>query len=87
MLRITKESASWASTDLWKVEGLDAKELDELNSMDYRDMKDKVLDILDSREHNHWNKRLGTTWQCGNGVYTAYIRDGAVYLEVGKSCD
>lgn len=76
-----------SSTNLWKVEGLTEKELDELNSMEYRDMKDKILDIVSSRKHDYREKDIATAWACGYGVYNAYIMNGAVYIETGKSCD
>ena len=86
MLHIKKDRVGFG-VDLWKIEGLTKQDLDELNSMEYREMKNKILDIIDSRPHDHWNKALGTSWYCGNGVFNAYIKDGSVYLEVGKSCD
>ena len=86
MLHIKLDRAGFG-VDLWKIEGFTEQELDELNSMEYREMKDKILDMIDSRQHNHWNKALGTTWKCGCGVYNAYIMNHAVYLEIGKSCD
>lgn len=76
-----------SSTNLWKVEGLTNKELDELNSMEYRDMKDKILDIVSSRKHDYREKDIATACACGYGVYNVYIMNGAVYIETGKSCD
>ena len=86
MLHIKKDRSGFG-VDLWRVDGLTKQELDELNSMEYREMKDKILEIIDSRPHDHWNKALGTSWKCGNGVYNVYIRFETVYLEIGKSCD
>lgn len=86
MLHIRMDRAG-SSTNLWKIEGLTDQELDELNSMEYREMKQKVLEIIDSREHDYWDKSLGTTWFCGNGVYNVYIIGRVLYAEVGKSCD
>ena len=88
MLNIKLDRAG-ISTDLWTVEGLTQQELDELNSMEYREMKNKILDIIDSRPHNQRNKDLGTAWHCRNGVYNVYTKDDIVYLEIGKSwsCD
>ena len=65
-----------------KVSGFTEKELSELNSMDYREMKETVLTMLDFR-----NNGKGTCWHNGYGVYQMWIRDGAVYVEIGNSCD
>lgn len=68
--------------DTKKITGFTEKELSELNSMDYREMKEKIVEILDSR-----NGDIGTCWHCGYGIYNAWIRDGAVFVEVGNTCD
>lgn len=65
-----------------KLTGFTPEELSELNSMDYREMKEKILEIADDR-----NDGIGTCWARGYGVYNAWIRDNAVYVEVGNSCD
>ena len=69
-------------TQTMKVTGFTEPELSELNSMDYREMKDKVLDILDSRNGN-----TGTCWHNGYGVYSMWINNGAVFVEIGNTCD
>lgn len=69
-------------TDTKKITGFTEKELSELNSMDYREMKEKIVEILDSRNGN-----IGTCWYCGYGIYNAWIRDGAVFVEIGNTCD
>ena len=76
-----------SSTNLWKIEGLSESEIKELGSMEYREMKQKILEIVASREHDHWNKDIAKSWACGYGVYNAYILYNTVYLETGKSCD
>ena len=65
-----------------KITGLTEKELDELNSMDYREMICKMVEILDSR-----NDKQGTCWAQGYGIYQMWISNGAVFMEVGVSCD
>ena len=65
-----------------KITGLTEEELHELDHMDYRDMKKKIIAMLDER-----NDRLGTQWSCGYGLYTAWIRNGALFVEIGNSCD
>ena len=65
-----------------KITGLTEKELDELNSMDYREMISKMVEILDSR-----NDKQGTCWAQGYGIYQMWIRNGSVFMEVGVSCD
>lgn len=71
--------------NLWKISGLTDAELSELNSMDYRDMKDKIVEIADTRESNH--RGIGTQWAMGYGIYNAYIKGKDVYVEVGSTCD
>ena len=69
-------------TQVKKITGFTDEEISELNSMDYREMKETVLNILDERNGN-----IGTCWACGNGVYQMWINDGAVFVEIGSSCD
>lgn len=69
-------------TQTMKVSGFTYEELDALNSMYYQEMIDSVLEMLDER-----NDGLGTRWHNGYGVYHMWIRDNAVYVEIGNSCD
>lgn len=71
-----------SGTKVMKITGFSEAELSELNSMDYRDMIDKVLDMLDSR-----NNGIGTAWHNGYGVYQMWVSNGAVMVEIGTSCD
>ena len=71
-----------SGTDTMKVTGFTEQELSELNSMDYRDMIDTVLEILDTR-----NNGIGSSWKCGYGVLLMWISNGAVFVEIGNSCD
>ena len=70
------------ATRTMKIEGFSEKEISELNSMDYREMKDAILDALSFR-----NDGLGNIWFCGYGVYMVWLRDGAAFAEIGNSCD
>ena len=65
-----------------KLTGFTEKELSELNSMDYREMKETIVQIANDR-----NNGIGSCWACGYGLYNAWIMDGAVYIEIGTSCD
>lgn len=65
-----------------KITGFTEAELSELNSMDYREMKETILRVLDDRNGN-----LGTCWACGYGVYNAWVSNGAVYVDIGANCD
>ena len=68
-----------------KIDGFSDEDLDELRRMDYRDMKKEVLEALD-----RYNGGLGTCWQNGNGVYSAYMNGQypkSIFVEIGKSCD
>lgn len=65
-----------------KITGFTDAELSELNSMDFREMREKVLEILDAR-----NSGIGTRWRNGYGCYNVWIMNGAVYAEIGMSSD
>lgn len=65
-----------------KITGFTAEELAELDAMYYGEMKEKLLDMLDARNGN-----LGECWKCGYGFYHAWIADGAVFVEIGDSCE
>ena len=80
-LTISKEYER-AATRVMKVTGFTERELSELNSMDYREMKEKILEMLDDLNYG-----VGTCWHNGYGVYNAWIREGAVFIEIGNSCD
>jgi len=69
-------------TQTMKVSGFTEAELADLNAMYYQEMKKAVLDELDKR-----NGGLGTRWHNGYGVYHMWIKDNAVYVEIGNSCD
>jgi hypothetical protein len=69
-------------TRVMKITGWTDNELSELNSMEYREMIDKILEILDVR-----NLNMGTCWHNGYGVYTAWISGSTVFVEIGNSCD
>ena len=81
--KLTVETAvERLATKVMKVSGFTEKELETFDKMDYRDMKEAVLAELDLR-----NKMLGTCWACGYGVYTMWLKDDAVMVEIGSSCD
>ena len=80
-LKIEKHYNSY-STRTMKVTGFTKQELSELNSMDYREMMETVLDMLDDR-----NCGQGSAWHNGYGVYGMWIRNNTVYVEIGNSCD
>lgn len=73
------------SARIMKIDGLSAEELDELNSMDYREMKEKILEMLDAR-----NMGIGTVWACGYGVYSVFMNQQhpmSLFVEIGRGCD
>ena len=65
-----------------KVTGFTEKEMNELGSMEHGELEETVLNLLDERNHN-----MGTRWKCGYGVYRAWVRGDAVFVEIGSSCD
>ena len=69
-------------TDTYKITGFTESELSELNSMTYKEMIEKILEVLNSRNGN-----IGTCWHNGYGVRQMWISNGSVYAEVGNTCD
>lgn len=65
-----------------KITGFGDGELSELKSMEHYESKDKLLEMLDSR-----NDGIGTMWACGNGVYGLWFDNEAAYMNVGTSSD
>lgn len=65
-----------------KITGFTAEELAELDALYYGEMVDKLLDTLNKRNGN-----LGDCWEHGYGFYHAWIADGAVFVEIGDSCE
>lgn len=70
---------------IMQVDGFSDDEMKELGSMDYREMKDTVLEMIDRR-----NVGVGTCWHNGYGVYSMYtnsIYPNSIFVEIGTSCD
>lgn len=65
-----------------KLTGFSEEEIQELAHCDYRDMKNRIVEIANER-----NSGIGTTWQCGYGIYNAWTHGNEVFIEVGVSCD
>ena len=65
-----------------KITGFGEGELSELKSMEHYESKEKLLEMLNSR-----NGGIGTAWMCGYGVYGLWYDNDAAYLNIGKSCD
>ena len=83
MAKLTIEKKQYRTgMDTMKITGFNDGELSELKSMVHEEAKDKLLEMLDSR-----NNGTGTCWACGNGVYSLWFDEEAAYLNVGKSCD
>ena len=65
-----------------KITGFGDGELSELKSMEHYESKDKLLEMLDSR-----NNGIATCWHNGNGIYGLWFDNEAAYLNIGSSCD
>ena len=65
-----------------RIGGFRDGELSELKSMEHGEAKEKLLEMLDSR-----NGGTGTCWMCGNGVYGLWFDNEYAYLNIGRSCD
>lgn len=65
-----------------RIGGFNDGELNELKSMEHREAEDKLLEMLDSRNHG-----LGTTYASGYGVYGVWFDNEFAYMNIGSSCD
>lgn len=65
-----------------KITGFKDGELDELKSMEHREAREKIVEMLDSRNGNQ-----GTCWACGYGIYGVWFDNEAVYMNIGGTCD
>jgi hypothetical protein len=65
-----------------RIGGFDDGELNELKSMEHHEAKDKLLEMLNSRNGN-----IGTCWHNGYGVYGLWFDNEYAYLNIGTSCD
>ena len=65
-----------------RIGGFHDGELSELKSMEHHEAKDKLLEMLNSRNGN-----LGTCWHNGYGVYGLWFDNEYAYLNIGTSCD
>ena len=83
MARLTVNKDPYTTgLNLVKITGFGDGELSELKSMEHYESKEKLLDMLDTR-----NSGQGTMWSIGNGVYGLWYDNDAAYLNIGKSCD
>lgn len=81
VLKIDKHKWS-QGMDTMMISGFRDGELNELKSMEHHEAKEKLLEMLDSR-----NNGIGTEWMRGNGVYGMWFDNEAAYLNIGISCD
>ncbi len=68
--------------DTMRIGGFREGELSELKSMEHHEAREKLLEMLDSRNGN-----LGTCWAHGYGVYSLWFDNEYAYMNVGKNCD
>lgn len=65
-----------------KISGFRDGELNELKSMEHHEAEEKVIQMLNDRNHGE-----GTALACGYGIYGMWFDNEAVYLSVGNTCD
>lgn len=80
-LEITKQPCG-NGMDTMRIAGFADGELNELKSMEHEEARQKLLEMLDSR-----NNKLGTAWLCGYGVYGLWFDNEFAYMNIGQSCD
>ena len=61
-----------------RIGGFGDGELSELKSMEHREAKEKLLEMLGN---------TGTCWHNGYGVYGLWFDNEFAYLNIGTSCD
>lgn len=57
-------------------------ELSELKSMAHEEAREKLLDMLDSR-----NDKIATGWFRGPGIWGVWFDNEYAYINIGSSCD
>ena len=72
--RLTIEETKRGSLAVKKITGFTDKELSELNSMDYREMKNVIMDVLLSRRMIPF----------GTYILSAWVTDKVVFIETGE---
>lgn len=77
-----KESRYSSGINTVMITGFRDGELNELKSMEHNEAKEKLLEMLDSRNGNK-----GTCYANGNGVYGLWFDNEAAYLNIGSNCD
>lgn len=65
-----------------RISGFGDGELNELKSMEHHEASEKLIDML-----NYRNNGVGTTWQCGYGVYGIWYDNEFAYVNIGTTCD
>ena len=80
-LTVEKQS-QYGGLQTMRIGGFNDGELNELKSMEHHEAKDKLLEMLNSRNGN-----LGTCWHNGYGVYGLWFDNEYAYLNIGTSCD
>ena len=68
--------------DTKKISGFREGELQRLKSYSNAEAKDKLIEMLDTR-----NNKIATCWHNGEGIYGLWFDNEAAYLNIGKSCD
>lgn len=68
--------------DTMRIGGFREGELSKLKSMEHHEAREKLLEMLDSRNGN-----LGTCWAYGYGVYSLWFDNEYAYMNIGKNCD
>jgi len=84
MARLTNESCPYGGVGLTirRIGGFADGELKELKSMEHREAKEKLIEMLDAR-----NNGVGTAYACGYGIYGLWFDNEYAYLRIGSSCD
>lgn len=81
MLKVERNRYS-GGIDMIKISGFNDGELSELKSMEHGEAKEKLIEMLNSRNHGE-----GTVLACGYGIYGMWFDDEAAYMNVGNTCD
>ena len=65
-----------------RISGFRDGELQKLKMLKNADAKEKLLDMLDTR-----NNKIATCWHNGEGIYGLWFDNEFAYLNIGRSCD
>ena len=79
---VVKERPYSSGMNTVTISGFKEGELSELKSMEHHEAREKLIEMLDSR-----NSGIGSNYARGYGIYGIWFDNEYAYMSVGSSCD